>query len=123
MSGGDWKEMFGAAVDGDIELLRYHLRSGVDPNYQHPEFMSTPLVASILAGQQEAAALLLDYGADRQLLSETDGMTPLQAARHRGSAELLRLIDPQAELVLPQAGFWRRWLQALHSPRQESSSP
>ena len=113
MSGGDWKEMFAAAVDGDIELLRYHLRSGVDPNYQHPEFMSTPLVASILAGQQEAAALLLDYGADRQLLSETDGMTPLQAARHRGSAELLRLIDPQAELVPPQAGFLRRWLAAV----------
>ena len=113
MSGGDWKEMFGAAVDGDIELLRYHLSSGVDPNYQHPEFMSTPLVAALLAGQGEAAALLVEHGADRGLLSETDGMTPLQAARHSGRVELVRLIDPLAELKPPRPqGFWQRWFGA-----------
>jgi len=112
MSGGDWKEMYGAAVDGDLELLGYHLRAGVDANYQHPEFMSTPLVASLLAGQGEAAALLLRHGADRQLLSESDGMTPLQAARHSGRAELIRLIDPEAanESAQARAPFWRRWL-------------
>jgi hypothetical protein len=35
--GGNWKEMFGAAEEGDLELLRYHLERGVDPNFAHPE--------------------------------------------------------------------------------------
>jgi histidine triad (HIT) family protein len=94
MSSGDWKEMFHAAVDGDMDLLRYHLSAQVDPNYQHPEYMCTPLVACILAGQYDAAALLLQWGADPKLRSESEGMTPLQAAHQRRDPALIRLIDP-----------------------------
>lgn len=80
MEGGNWKEMFQAACDGDRELVEFHLRTGVDVNYAHPEFMSTPLVACILAGQSDMALLLLDHGADPTLHSLFDGMTPLEAA-------------------------------------------
>lgn len=93
MSSGDWKEMFDAAVAGDLGLLRYHLTAKVDPNYQHPEYMCTPLVACILAGQHDAAALLLQSGADPQLRSEGEAMTPLEAAHHRRDPALIRLID------------------------------
>ncbi|TAH12820.1 MAG: ankyrin repeat domain-containing protein [Curvibacter sp.] len=93
MSSGDWKEMFDAAVDGDLALLRYHLAAKVDPNYQHPEYMCTPLVACILAGQYDAAALLLQWGADPKLRSEGEEMTPLEAAHHRRDPALIRLID------------------------------
>ncbi|MGH1565354.1 ankyrin repeat domain-containing protein [Mumia sp. DW29H23] len=81
MSGGDWKDMFGAACAGDVELVRYHLDQGVDVDYAHPEYQSTALVACILAGQEEVAHLLLDHGADPGLLSELDEATPVQAAR------------------------------------------
>lgn len=84
MSAGNWKELFQAACDGDLELVEYHVDMGVDLNYAHPEFQATPLVASILAGQTAVALFLLERGANPQLLSESDGLTPMQAARQAG---------------------------------------
>ncbi|MFN7123545.1 MAG: hypothetical protein ACK4NM_16085 [Hydrogenophaga sp.] len=84
MSGGDWKEMFNAGCEGDLALVQHHVQSGIDVNYAHPEFLSTPLVAAILAGQEAVALYLLDHGAHPALASEFDGATPLQAARLRG---------------------------------------
>ena len=84
MSGGNWKEMFNAACEGDLDLLDYHVKTGADVNYAHPEFLATPLVASILSKQEPAALYLLDHGANPNLLSEFDGLTPIQAAREAG---------------------------------------
>lgn len=88
MSGGDWKDLFRGACEGDVELVRYHATLGVDLDYQHPEFLSSPLVACILAKQAETAGVLLDHGADPNLVSELDGLTPLQAARQVGLTEV-----------------------------------
>lgn len=84
MSGGDWKEMFSAGCEGNLALVAYHVKSGVDVNYAHPEFLSTPLVAAILAGQEAVALYLLDHGANPALPSEFDAATPIQAARLMG---------------------------------------
>jgi hypothetical protein len=114
-SGGNWKELFHAATTGDLELLRYHVEGGVDLNYAHPEFLSTPLVATILAGQEAAAQLLIDHGAQVDLHSEFDGMNPLQAARHARLPALearLRALGataPPVAVVRP-APWWRRLL-------------
>ena len=81
---GDWKDMFHAACDGDTELVRHHVANGVDVDFAHPEFQSTALVASILAGREEVAHLLLDHGADPVLRSELEDQTPVQAARQAG---------------------------------------
>lgn len=80
MSAGDWKELYTAAAQGDLEMVRFHIRQGVDPNYQHPEILSTPLVAAILAGYTEVALYLLDHGADPKLQSILDQLDPFQAA-------------------------------------------
>ncbi len=94
MSGGDWKEMFNAACDGELALVAWHLRAGVDVDYAHPEFLATPLVACILARQEAVALLLLAHGANPQLRSEFDAATPLQAARRVGLARVAqRLLD------------------------------
>ncbi len=113
MSGGHWKEMFNAACDGDLALLQAHVKMGVDVNYAHPEFLATPLVASILAGQEEVALYLLDHGANPHLLSEFDGLTPVQAARRQG---LLRVEQRLAALGVlhppapePAKRGWRLW--------------
>jgi uncharacterized protein len=101
MSAGDWKEMFNAACEGNLTLLEYHVRSGADVNYAHPEFLGTPLVASILAGQEAVALFLLQNGANPSLWSEFDGATPIQAAMkmkmERVESRLLQLgaIKPQ----------------------------
>ena len=115
MSGGDWKELFNAACEGEIELVRYHARNGVDLDYAHPEFLSTPLVGCILAGQPAVAHLLLDEGANPLLHSEFDGVTPVQAARQLGLTDVeVRLRSLGApEPVVPGllGGGW--WGQAL----------
>lgn len=94
MSGGDWKDMFGAALRGDTELVAFHLDQGVDPDYSHPEYQETALVAAILAGQDDVAHLLLDRGADPGLVSPMDALTPLGAAHQVGMASVVRRLTP-----------------------------
>ena len=118
MDGGNWKEMFNAACTGDVELVRYHLGRGVDANYAHPEFLSTPLVASILAQQEASALALLAHGADPTLYSEFDGMTPMQAAASVGlGAVVSRLVamgvPPEQMADAAQTSWWSRVLVRL----------
>lgn len=113
MSGGDWKDMYSAARRGDLELVRFHVAQGVDVDYAHPEFQSTALVASILAGHEEIAHLLLDSGADPLLRSEFDELTPMEAAHreHLTSVQerLSSLGAPApADVPRPRRSWWRR---------------
>lgn len=114
MSGGNWKEMFNAACDGDLELVRYHVENGADINFAHPEFLSTPLVACILAQQAHIAHFFLDHGAAPNLLSEFDGATPVQAARQVGLStvedRLVALGVPLPDATPPTrvTRWWRR---------------
>jgi uncharacterized protein len=111
MSAGDWKDLYQAAVDGDLSLVEYHIREGVNPNYQHPEILRTPLVASVIAGHLEVAGYLLAHGADPNLLSELDNLTPLQASRLHGQADFAKTLLEQGAKE-PVRPLWRRWLSA-----------
>lgn len=111
MSGGDWKEMYVAAASGNIELLKYHIENGIDPNYQHPEILCTPLVASIIAGDIMIAEYLLSRGADPNLLSEFDNLTPLQAARQYQRHEILNLLRQAGAVDKPT--FWSKIKKTL----------
>ena len=93
MSGGNWKDMFRAAREGDMQVLEYHVRNGVDVNYVHPEILGTAVVASILAKQEATSLFLLDNGANPRLLSEFECLTPMQAALQAG------LVSVQAKLA------------------------
>jgi uncharacterized protein len=114
MDGGNWKEMFNAACEGDLELVKYHAQNGVDVNYAHPEFLSTPLVASILAGRSEVALYLLEAGANPHLFSEFDSLRPLEAARQmkladvQAQLESLGAVSSKAVKVERQVPWWRR---------------
>jgi ankyrin repeat protein len=100
MSAGDWKEMFRAAEQGDLELVRYHIANGINPNYQHPAVQSTPLVVSIINGHLEIARYLLENGAQIDLISQFDEMTPLQAAKLHKRSEIIDMIKTR---VMPQS--------------------
>lgn len=109
MSAGDWKDLYQAAVDGDLRLVQHYIKEGVNPNYQHPEILRTVLVTSLVEGHLETAHYLLAHGADPSLVSELDNLTPLQAAtrhKHVAFANLLRELGAK-ELRQP---FWWRWL-------------
>lgn len=74
MSAGDWKDMFRAIQENDIELVRYYLKIGIDPNYQHPEFMALPLSEGIRYNHIEIVELLLLNGA-KPLKEEMESRT------------------------------------------------
>lgn len=109
MSAGDWKDLYQAALTGHLALVEYHIREGVNPNYQHPEILCTPLVASLIQGHEEIAHYLLAHGADPNLRSEFDGLTPLQAARKHGRLEFVTLLG-ELGAQEPRQPFWWRWL-------------
>ncbi len=116
MSGGDWKEMYVGVLRGDAVLVQHHIESGVDPNYQHPEILCTPLVASIIEGHDEIALYLLEHGADPQLESHFNQLTPIQAARRYKRSEVLaRLIALEAERKVKPRMQLARWVQRLAS--------
>ena len=112
-AGGDWKDMYYAAERGDVDCVRFHLREGVDVNYQHPEAMMSALVISILNGHADVVRALLEHGADANLPAELGNITPLQAAQQQQRADLQRLLQQfgaHAPPVPSRTRFWRRWL-------------
>jgi len=109
MSAGDWKDMYAAAVAGDLALVRHHIGAGVNPNYQHPEILCTPLVAALIHGHDGIAHYLLANGADPHLRSEFDGLTPLQAARRHQRMEFVALLQARGAKE-ERRPFWWRWL-------------
>jgi ankyrin repeat protein len=118
MSAGDWKDMYLAACDGDVDLVRYHVENGVDVDHAHPEFQSTALVASILAGHAKVAHLLLDHGADPLLESPLEGQTPVQAAHQAGLAEVeARLQSLGAQAPSPARRRRAGWLTRRRAGR------
>jgi len=114
MSGGNWRELLNAACDGDLDLVKYHVKAGADINCAHPEFLATPLVAGSLTRQEHVALFLLASGANPHLLSEFDGCTPIQAAREVGLAQVeAKLIELGARMPMakPEPKGWhpRLW--------------
>ncbi|MDP2741985.1 MAG: ankyrin repeat domain-containing protein, partial [Hydrogenophaga sp.] len=85
-----------------------------NPNYQHPEVMCTPLVASLIHGHDAVARCLLDHGANPQLRSDFDGLTPLQAARRHGRTALVEVLLDRGAAEEPRPPLWRRWLSGTH---------
>ncbi|MDW3646580.1 MAG: ankyrin repeat domain-containing protein [Bacteroidia bacterium] len=90
--GGDWKEMLLAAEKGDLDLLTYHIKMGADPNYQHPEFLTTPLIESIRFGHLDCAKYLLDNGADPTIKEAFGPHTPLALAKFLKNKEAVKLV-------------------------------
>ena len=93
MSGGNWKGMFKAVQDGDLELVKYYLRIGIDPNYQHPEFMASAVVESIRFDHLSILKALLDHGADPTIKEVLGGDTPMSVAKDKKNQKAVDLLN------------------------------
>ena len=83
-AGGDWKALYEAAKTGDTAEVAYWLEAGTDPNAQHVEVGSTPLIAAAENGHLDAVKALVAGGADVSVRSDWDKCTALEAAKARG---------------------------------------
>lgn len=92
MSAGNWKDMLKGVQENNLELVKFHIRMGVDPNYQHPEFMTTPLIESAELGHLEIAQFLLENGADPKIKAGFSNDTALSMAKASKKKELVKLI-------------------------------
>ena len=110
--GGDWKEMLTAAENGDLALVQYHMETGIDANYQHPELLTTPLIESALAGHFEIVKYLLENGAKPEIKGAFDGLTALDVAKIKKHKAIIRLLETalglEHEEVEMEKGFLSR---------------
>ena len=99
--------MLVAAQQGNLALVRYHVEQGVDPNYQHPELLTTPLIESIEYGHAGITAFLLAHGADPHLPAGFSSDTPWAVARRLRNREAIQLLRPYRKSWLQR--LWAGW--------------
>ena len=108
MAAGDWKDMLKACQLGDIELLQYYLDKGVNPDYQHPEFLTTPLITSIEQGHIALARLLIEKGADPRLRAGFSEDTPMRVAQRKKDQAAVQLLGPYYRPWYYYLLFWKK---------------
>jgi ankyrin repeat protein len=64
-----------AALQGRVDAIQQHIKAGSDLN-EKDEYGSTPLIAAITFGQNEASRVLIEAGVDLTI-TNNDGSTPL----------------------------------------------
>ena len=94
--GGNWKALYEAAKTGDIDEVRDWLSSNVNPNTQHPEFGTTPLIVAAEKGHLAVVKLLVEGGADPKVKSAWDGYDAVGAADKFGHPEVARWLREQS---------------------------
>lgn len=112
------KDIFQAAIEGDVECLEANLRIGVDinklgqpgkiwgPRFEKSGlFYATPLHYAVSYGRDLAVKFLLEHGARPEVRSAS-GMTCKEYARRRNYVSILVMLD-----------------RALQQQQQESNAP
>lgn len=91
--GGDWKDMFRGVETNDLELVRYHVSSGIDLNYQHPEILTSALIESIERNHLTITAFLLENGAIPNLKEVFTERIPMDVAKGNRNQEAVDLLN------------------------------
>jgi hypothetical protein len=94
-----------AAITGDVGAIRQHIAAGSDLNEKEPSGGSSPMITAALFGKTEVVKVLIDAGADINLINN-DGSTALHTAAFFGRVEIVQeLIRSGADTnILNSAG-------------------
>jgi ankyrin repeat protein len=76
---------------GDIKILEFLLRKGLDPNFMLGGELPL-LIPSIISGNYETISLLLKYDADPNLKEKCNGCSPITYAITSGNIIILELL-------------------------------
>ena len=91
--GGDWKEMFRGVETNDFGLVRYYLAHDIDVNYQHPEFLTSPLIESIRRNHLDMMKFLLENGALPDIYEAESYKSPMAIAKELRNHEAVGLLN------------------------------
>jgi ankyrin repeat protein len=87
-----------AAMQGDLEAVRQHIKAGSDLNEKDPESGASPLIIATVFGQIEAVKALIKAGADVNCRNN-EGSTPLIIAAAFDKIEVAKtLIEAGADV-------------------------
>lgn len=93
-SGGNWKDLLKAAGEGNVKLVQYHLREGVDPNFQHAEYFTCPIFEAVRKGHLDVVKILVEQGkADPNIVEELTDQTPMEAALDEGQHDIVEYLN------------------------------
>ncbi len=93
MGHGDWKDMFRGVQSNDFELVKYYIRMGIDLNYQHPEFLTSPLIEAIRDKNLAMMTLLLENGALADTCEVASEKSPMTIAKELGNQEVIEKLS------------------------------
>jgi CubicO group peptidase (beta-lactamase class C family) len=79
-----------AALQGNIEAVRQHIKAGTDLN-EKDAYGSSPLIIATTFGKTEVARALIEAGADMNI-SNNDGSTPLHIAAFLCRTEIVKVL-------------------------------
>ena len=91
------QDIWGAALRGDLELIKKQLAQGININVRAPDG-ATPLVSASLAGQLNIVQFLLEKGANVDTRTN-NGDSPLHAAAFAGEVQVVQLLVKEGAKV------------------------
>jgi uncharacterized protein len=91
--GGDWKDMFYGVETNNFDLVKYYISKNIDLNYQHPEFLTSPLIESIQRNHIDMMLLLLENGAKPDLKEAFSYKSPIEIAKNLKNLKALSLLN------------------------------
>ena len=86
------QKLHGAVLDGKTKAAQRYLVRGASPNYKSGDRGWTPLLFAAEAGYIKVTEVLINHGADADVVSTQDEVSPLQRASARGYLPIVRLL-------------------------------
>jgi len=83
-----------AAIQGNVAVIREHIKAGADLDEKEPTGGSSPLITAIVFGKTEVAKVLIKAGANVNF-SNNEGSTPLHTAAFFCRIEIVELLLDQ----------------------------
>ena len=98
MQSGDFKALVQSVLNEDSKSVQYYLSGGVDPNFIHPEIMTTPLIEAVRINNFPITKLLLESSAKPELVSPI-GELAIQLAYLQKNQDLIALLKKRKKLL------------------------